>query len=91
MPTALPDNVKRAINYYTHNAFGWRDQLKSTRLTNIDLGDPQHGFLVPGGPQYDAAFNLSAHIAAEWDERLHAAIRRKIAGVVDASANHSAE
>jgi hypothetical protein len=70
-PTRLPTCIKSARNYYTRNLFGWRDWPDETRLINIDLGDPKHGFLVEGGPKYDATFDVKAHIHAEWDQRIH--------------------
>lgn len=81
MPAALPDNVQRVVNYYTRNSFGWRGWIEDDRLTNVDLGDPANGFLVPGGGRYDSVFNWSAHVSAEWDEQIHAAIREQIRAV----------
>ena len=77
-PAQLPRCIKLARNYYTRNMFGWRELPKEERLLNIDLGNPQHGFLVPGGPKYDAAFDTRAHIAAEWDSRIHREIAQQI-------------
>ncbi len=77
-PKELPININRATNLYTRNVFGWRRWPKENRIENIDLGDAKHGFLVQGGPAYDASFDFNAHVAAEWDERIHAEIKRKI-------------
>jgi hypothetical protein len=77
-PEKLPANVKGAANYHTRNLFGWRSWPKEQRIENIDLGDQKHGYLVPKGPAYDAAFSFEAHVAAEWDERIHADIRKRI-------------
>lgn len=77
-PQQLPINIKQAVNYHTRNLFGWRTWPDEVRIENIDLGDRKHGFLVDGGPAYDSAFNFAAHVAAEWDERLHADIRKRI-------------
>ena len=81
-PKHLPININRATNYYTRNVFGWRHWPQDERIENIDLGDPQHGFLSKGGPAYDAQFDFSAHVAAEWDDRIHAAMRQKIVDLV---------
>lgn len=70
-PKELPVNINRAINYHTRHAVVWRKWNAGQRLLNIDLGDPQHGFLISGGPAYDSYFDFQAHIAAEWDERIH--------------------
>jgi pimeloyl-ACP methyl ester carboxylesterase len=82
MPKVLPANVHRAANFHTSNSFGWCGWLEDERLENIDLGDPQHGYLAAGGPRYDSPLNWAAHVAAEWDERIHVAIRQRIANVV---------
>jgi pimeloyl-ACP methyl ester carboxylesterase len=85
MPRVLPANVKRAVNYHTRNSFGWCGWLQDERLECINLGDPQHGYLVAGGPQYNSVLNWVAHVAAEWDERIHVAIRRTIASSLQAA------
>jgi hypothetical protein len=77
-PDKLPANVKQAVNYHTRNLFCWRAWPNDKRFENIDLGDQQYGFLVRGGPAYDASFNFDAHVAAEWDERVHADIRTRV-------------
>ncbi|MDB5386155.1 MAG: hypothetical protein JWM11_1801 [Planctomycetaceae bacterium] len=89
-PVRLPLNVARSVNYHTRNLFGWRSWPNEERMENIDLGDRKHGFLVDGGPAYDSAFNFEAHVAAEWDERLHADICKRIHDLIpksDTSAN----
>lgn len=87
MPTTLPANVERAVNYHTQNSFGWRGWIDDRRLTDIDLGDAENGYLVAGGPRYDSALNWTAHVSAEWDERIHAAIRAQIAATLESVAN----
>lgn len=77
-PKQLPSCIKTARNYYTRNVFGWREWPNETRLVNVDLGEEKHGFLVPGGPRYDAAFDTQAHIAAEWDPLIHQEIIRQV-------------
>ncbi len=77
-PTTLPASVKQARNYYTRNMFGWRDLPIDDRLINIDLGDETHGFQLPDGPKYHAAFDVNAHIAAEWDPRIHNEISKHV-------------
>lgn len=90
MPRGLPANVKRAVNYHTRNSFGWCGWLQDARLECIDLGDPQHGYLVADGPQYDSPLSWTAHVAAEWDERIHLAIRRRIIGTLQTAASAAA-
>lgn len=77
-PTALPENVRSAAHFFTRNLLGWRDWTGEPRLKSIDLGDPAHGFLKPAGPKYDSLFDVHAHIAAEWDEAIHKAIRQEL-------------
>jgi hypothetical protein len=77
-PGSLPANVSRAVNYFTRHVIGWQAWPDEPRVENVDLGDPRHAFLVPGGPRYDSLFNVRAHIAAEWDERIHEDMRRRI-------------
>ena len=89
-PRQLPVNINRATNLYTRNIFGWRQWPRDDRVENIDLGDPQHGFLFKGGPAYDAPFDFQAHVAAEWDERIHADITQRIMRLVDPGRNELA-
>ena len=83
-PTELPLCIKSARNYYTRNVFGWREWPNENRIVNIDLGDTKHGFLVPGGPKYDATFDTQAHISAEWDPRIHAEIKQHVLSLLKA-------
>lgn len=78
-PKQIPINVNRATNFHTRNLFGWGKLPKDERIENIDLGDARHGFQTPNGPAYNSTFDFNAHVAAEWDERIHAAIRTRIA------------
>ena len=77
-PKRLPININRSTNIYTRNVFGWGKWPKDDRIENIDLGDEKHGFLTKGGPAYNSTFDFSAHVAAEWDERIHAKIHKRI-------------
>jgi pimeloyl-ACP methyl ester carboxylesterase len=77
-PKALPENVRQAASYFTHNAFVWGEWPNEPRLQNVDLGDPQAGYLVSGGPAYDATLDIQAHVHAEWDQKVHADIRRRL-------------
>lgn len=77
-PRQLPPNIVRAINFHTRNAVVWRRWEQGPRLLNIDLGDPQQGFLVQNGPAYHSLIDFQAHIAAEWDERVHHRIREEL-------------
>ena len=81
-PMQLPRCIKSARNYYTRNVFGWREWPNEERLVNVDLGDAKHGFLVQGGPKYAAAFDTQAHIAAEWDPRIHREITQQVLTVL---------
>ncbi|MDB5341218.1 MAG: hypothetical protein JWN70_6837 [Planctomycetaceae bacterium] len=81
-PKQLPININRAANFHTRNLFGWGKWPKDDRIENIDLGDEKQGFLTSGGPAYGSTFDFSAHVAAEWDERIHAAIRKRIVDLV---------
>ena len=83
-PETLPTCIKSARNYYTRNLFGWREWPNEERLINIDLGDTQHGFLVKGGPKYDSTFDPQAHIAAEWDSRIHDDITKHLVELLKA-------
>lgn len=81
-PRRLPININRSTNIYTRNLFGWGKWPKDDRIENIDLGDEKHGFLTQGGPAYNSTFDFSAHVAAEWDERIHADIHKRITDLV---------
>lgn len=76
----LPVNVGKAVNYYTRNAFVW-GALKAPRVTDVDLGDAANGYLLKGGPEYNAVFSFPAHVSAEWDGRIHADIQRRVLDV----------
>ncbi len=80
-PESLPDCIESAVTYFTHNAGGWGAWDDEPRIENIDLGDSANGYLFPGGPAYDSIFDISAHIAAEWDQRIHQDIRERIADI----------
>lgn len=77
-PKSLPVNVNRAVNYFTRNGFVWGKLPPDDRLENIDLGDPVNGYMRDGLPKYGDPFNIRAHIAAEWDDRIHADIKRRL-------------
>lgn len=83
-PSQLPLCIRSARNYYTRNVFGWRELPNEPRVVNVDLGDAKHGFMVAGGPKYDSALDTQAHIAAEWDPRIHREITEHVLSVVRA-------
>ncbi len=83
-PSQLPLCIRSARNYYTRNVFGWRELPNEARVVNVDLGDAKRGFLVTGGPKYDAALDTQAHIAAEWDPRIHREITEHVLSVLKA-------
>ncbi len=74
----LPQNVSHAVNYFTRHKLSWRHWPDEPRVENIDLGDPRHGYLIEKGPHYDSTIDFKAHVAAEWDDRIHLDIRRRI-------------
>jgi hypothetical protein len=81
-PQEFPENVNRLVQYRTRNAFVWKALPRERRVESIDLGDPAAGFMRNGRPAYGAAFDFQAHIAAEWDERIHDAIRERLLALV---------
>jgi pimeloyl-ACP methyl ester carboxylesterase len=74
----LPPNIGRLVYFRTGNAFCWSGWKNETRVECIDLGNPANGFMQGGKPDYAAAFDISAHNAAEWDERVHADLVSRI-------------
>ncbi len=78
----LPVNVNQTVNYFTHNVFVWGRNLGGRTIEHVDLGDPQAGFRQSGGPAYDAAFDFAAHVSAEWDTRIHADVKRRLAAIL---------
>jgi pimeloyl-ACP methyl ester carboxylesterase len=77
-PKSLPVNVNGAAHFFTRNSFVWGRCELGTNCENIDLGDPDNGFMIDGRPAYHAAFDFKAHVAAEWDGRIHADIKRRL-------------
>ena len=77
-PAGLALNVNRTVNYFTRNGFVWGRLPEHSSLLNIDLGDKANGYLRDGGPAYDAPFDIRAHVAAEWDGRIHGDIIRRL-------------
>ena len=73
----LPINISRAVHYYTHNVYCW-GPWSGDRIHPIDLGDPDLGYCKNGTPNYASNFDFQAHVAAEWDPRIHAEIKRDI-------------
>ncbi|MSR60703.1 MAG: hypothetical protein EXS05_24200 [Planctomycetaceae bacterium] len=82
-PKALPENTNRFVHFHTRNLFVWSTLPRDKRLETIDLGDPDAGFMRDGRPAYNAPFNFEAHVAAEWDERIHAEIERRLLELVE--------
>lgn len=81
-PKRLPININHAVHYFTHNLFVWGKWPAGDRLENIDLGDKACGYRSDGGPAYQSAFDFRAHVAAEWDDRIHADIKRRLLEVL---------
>ncbi len=84
-PKTLPVNVNRAVSYFTRNVFVWGRWDAGRRLENIDLADPAWRSRDSGNPDYGAPFDVRAHTAAEWDEAIHADIRRRLLEVLTPS------
>lgn len=81
-PSKLPRNVAEGTNYFTRNSFVW-GKFNDPRMTNVDLADPAEGFFSKGvSPPYDAKFSFPAHVAAEWDDRIHADIKGRLLKLV---------
>jgi pimeloyl-ACP methyl ester carboxylesterase len=78
-PAKLTPNVVSAVNYFTRNAFVW-GPLKARGVYDVDLGDAGNGYLLTAekAPKYDSRFSFPAHVAAEWDPRIHADIHRRL-------------
>ena len=85
----LPTNVASLDNYFTANMFCWGVWKDESRVNNIELGDPQNGFMVDGQPNYASSFDTSAHTHAEWDAKLHAEICDNILNIVNQSSSSS--
>jgi pimeloyl-ACP methyl ester carboxylesterase len=77
-PKMLPVNVNRAVSYFTRNIFVWGRWDAGPRLENIDLAAPAWRSRTGQGPDTGTAFDVRAHVAAEWDEAIHADIRRRL-------------
>ncbi|HBH52237.1 MAG TPA: hypothetical protein DDY91_10125 [Planctomycetaceae bacterium] len=77
-PRNRPITINRSVNYYTRNRFVWGPLKIAENHDNIDLGDPSTGYLRPDGAKYQSPFDFPAHVAAEWDERIHSDIRRRL-------------
>jgi pimeloyl-ACP methyl ester carboxylesterase len=83
-PGGLPPNVEQAVNYFTRHLLSWRHWPGEPRVENVDLGDPANGFCKSGEPPYDSLLDHLGHVCAEWDERIHWDIRRRIRQLRDA-------
>lgn len=90
-PQALPVCANRAVSYCTRNSFVWGKWDAGPRLTNIDLGDPAAGYMTRGVPAYNSAFNVQAHVAAEWDEKIHKNIQARLLELLTTSTASAAQ
>lgn len=77
-PATLPKNVTAAVQYASRSAVVWAPWQNEPRVVPIDLADAKQGFLRPGGPPYGALFSPNAHIGAEWDDKIHVDIRKRL-------------
>lgn len=89
IPKHLCENVAVCTNYTTRNLFVWGKWVQEPRITHVDLGHPDAGYLRDGR-KYDATFDFQAHVAAEWDDRIHQDIRRRLLDAVTAPAAKAA-
>ena len=79
---SLPENIPQMDNYYTANTFCWGEwKDEQPRINNVFLGDPENGFCVDGHPNYAGFFDWKAHVATEWDQKIHAAIIEKLEAI----------
>jgi pimeloyl-ACP methyl ester carboxylesterase len=74
----LPPNIDKLVYFRTGNAFCWSGWKDEPRVECIDLGNPANGFMHGGKADYAAVFDVSAHMAVEWDERVHAELVSRI-------------
>jgi pimeloyl-ACP methyl ester carboxylesterase len=79
-PERISINVNRIVQLRTRNVFVWEALARDRRLETIDLGDPEQGFLREKGPAYQSLFDFSAHVAAEWDQKIHSLIEQRALG-----------
>ncbi|MFM8286916.1 MAG: hypothetical protein ACKOGA_09335 [Planctomycetaceae bacterium] len=77
-PRERPLTVNASANYYTRNRFVWGAWPVALPHEDIDLGDPAQGFLREKGPNYANPLDFPAHVAAEWDDRIHLDIRNRL-------------
>lgn len=77
-PKEFPENLNHIVQFHTRNVFVWKGLAPDRRLETIDLGDAGAGYMRDGKPAYNAPFDFQAHVAAEWDDRIHADIRRRL-------------
>ena len=84
-PSQMPDRIDRVVNYHTGNMFCWGKLKNANLVENVNLGDPENGFMVDGFPHYQSKFDIDAHNAAEWDQKIHSDMKRRILGFTRAS------
>lgn len=77
-PKGRPVTVNSSVNYFTRNRFVWGKLNLPVDHLDIDLGDPKNGFMTADGARYDATFDFNSHVAAEWDPKIHADIRKRL-------------
>ena len=77
----VPENIPHMDNYYTANTFCWGEWKDEPRINNVFLGDPENGFCVDGRPNYAGILDWNAHVATEWDAKIHTAIIEKLEAI----------
>lgn len=82
-PKKVPEKMESVVSYYTGNLFCWRKLDDVQRVKNIDLGDPENGFQGKGGHNYASSFSIQAHNGAEWDQRIHKDMKKRIQAIVN--------
>jgi pimeloyl-ACP methyl ester carboxylesterase len=87
----LPSSIRRLVCFCTRNAFIWGAWEGGAPVEIVDLGDAAHEFMGDGRPNYAATFDVVAHNAVEWDERVHAAVVERVRRAVSAQGSSISE
>ena len=85
----LPSNIQELVNYYSNNAFCWGEWNDGARIVNVSLADQANGFVVDGKPDYASQLSWDAHYAAEWDQKIHSDICKRVLALATVKENTS--